>query len=103
MIAQGTLDGAEVDYVMWAYVVEDSEDYSSNLQIIHTSPPQLVHAVAVHPDTDPEFRDKIKTSLIRMHDSSSGRDVLKNMHFDMFLQMDHDTYASHEDDSQKVE
>ncbi|MDP2218100.1 MAG: PhnD/SsuA/transferrin family substrate-binding protein [Methanolobus sp.] len=103
MIAQGTLDGAEVDCVMWAYVVEDSEDYSSNLQIIHTSPPQLVHAVAVHPDTDKGFRDKIKTSLLRMHDSSSGRDVLKNMYFDMFLQMDHDTYASYEDDSRKVE
>ncbi|WP_094228477.1 PhnD/SsuA/transferrin family substrate-binding protein [Methanolobus psychrotolerans] len=95
MIMQGTLDGAEVDCTMWEYVVEDSADYSSNLKIIYSSPPQLAPAIAVHPDIDRELRGKIETSLFRMHDSLEGRDVLENMHFNMFVEIDHSAYIAH--------
>lgn len=97
MIVQGTLDGAEVDCIMWSYIVDSSTDYPSELKIIHTSPPQLVPAIAVHPETDKELENKIKTSLLKIHDSPGGRDILEGMDFNMFVEMDHDTYVSHED------
>lgn len=102
MIVQGTLDGAEVDCIMWAYVVDSSTDYSSDLKIIYSSPPQLVPAIAVNPDIDEELEGKIKTSLLKMHDSPAGRDVLNEMDFNMFVEMDHYTYASNEHGSLKV-
>ncbi|WP_406656985.1 PhnD/SsuA/transferrin family substrate-binding protein [Methanolobus sp. ZRKC2] len=96
MIIQGTLDGAEVDCIMWTYVVDSSTDYSSELKIIHSSPPQLVPTFAVHPDVDSELEDKIKTSLLKMHDSPEGMTLLKKMDFNMFVEIDHDTYTSNE-------
>jgi phosphonate transport system substrate-binding protein len=94
MVLQGTIDGAEVDCIMWAYIVENSVDYSSNLKIIDSSPPQLVPVIAVHPGIDKELKGKIQTSLLRMHDDPEGRVVLHNMHFNMFVEMEHSTYAS---------
>ena len=96
MVFQGSLDGAEIDCTMWEYVVEDSIDYSSSLQIIYKSPPQLAPVIAVNPEINMELKEKIKTSLLKMHDSPEGRTVLKNMQFNMFVEMDYDTYAVHQ-------
>ncbi len=99
MVVQGTLDGAEIDCIMWAYIVEDSEEYSSDLKIIYSSPPQLVPAVAVRPDIDRGLKGKITTSLLSMHDSPEGRKILRDLHFNMFVSMEHNTYVSYRDDS----
>ncbi len=96
MIVQGTLDGAEIDCTMWEYIVEDSLDYSSNLKIIYSSPPQLAPVIAVHPEIDRELEGKLKSSLFSMHDSPEGRNILKNMQFNMFVEMDHGVYAVQE-------
>ncbi len=102
MVVQGTLDGAEVDSVMWTYVVDGSTDYFSELKIIHLSPPQLVPVFAVHPDTDEELESKLTASLLGMHGSSVGRDILNEMDFNMFVAMDHDTYVSNEHSSSEI-
>lgn len=102
MVIQGTLDGAEVDSMMWSYIVTDSTDYSPELKIIYTSPPQLVPAIAFHPDVDKKLKMDVKTSLIRMHEIPEGKKVLENMHFDMFVEMDHETYAAYEDSLQRT-
>lgn len=94
MVLQGSIEGAEVDCIMWAYIVENSADHSSNLKIIDSSHPQLVPVIAVHPDIDKELKGKIQSSLLRMHDDPEGRVVLDDMHFNMFVEMEHSTYAS---------
>lgn len=97
MIMQGTLDGAEIDCIMWAYYVERSVELSSNMKIIYTSPSQVSPAFAVHPDIDPGLKSKIRESLLNMHNTDEGRLVLEDMHFNMFVEMDHDTYSSYGD------
>ncbi len=99
MVMQGTLDGAEIDCIMWAYVVENSADYSSDLKIVLVSPPQLVPVIAVHPEADEEERRTLIQSIIDMHKSSEGSAILKQLHFNMFVEMDHDTYESHKNSS----
>lgn len=102
LIVQGTLDGAEIDCMMWSYIVADSADYSSHLKIIDTSPPQLVPAIAVHPDMDKKLKNDITTSLLRMHETPEGKNVLENMYFNMFVEMDHETYAAYEGGLQRT-
>lgn len=97
MISQGTLDGAEVDCIMWTYFVEKSPYYSSRLKIVYSSPSQLVPAVAVRPDMDPDMENTIKSTLLHMHDSEEGRKILDDMGFNMFVAMDHETYLYYGD------
>jgi phosphonate transport system substrate-binding protein len=99
MVHQGTLDGAEIDRIMWDYMVQDSPEYSSDLTIIYSSSDHLVPLIAVNPEIDPGLKRDVTEVLLSMHDSQQGRDVLENMHFNMFVEMDHDTYLSYGNES----
>jgi phosphonate transport system substrate-binding protein len=75
-------------------VESSSEDYS-DLSIIYSSSGQLVPVVAVNPDIDQELKNDVAKTLLGMHDSREGREVLEEMHFNMFVEMDHETYAEY--------
>ncbi|MBP1909140.1 PhnD/SsuA/transferrin family substrate-binding protein [Methanolobus bombayensis] len=95
MVNQGTLDGAEIDCTMWSYIVQNSPEYSSNLKIVYSSSGHLVPVIAVHPEMSPNMRNEVVDLLFNMHDSQEGVEVLENMHFNMFVEMDHETYSSY--------
>ncbi|ETA69254.1 PhnD/SsuA/transferrin family substrate-binding protein [Methanolobus sp. WCC1] len=95
MVHQGSLDGAEIDCIMWSYMVESSSEDYSDLSIIYSSSGQLVPVVAVNPDIDQELKNDVAKTLLGMHDSREGREVLEEMHFNMFVEMDHETYAEY--------
>ena len=95
MVHQGSLDGAEIDCIMWSYMVESSSEDYSDLSIIYSSSGQLVPVVAVNPDIDQELKNDVAKTLLGMHDSREGREVLEEMHFNMFVEMDHETYAGY--------
>lgn len=98
MVHQGSLDGAEIDCIMWSYMVESSSEDYSDLSIIYSSSGQLVPVVAVNPDIDQELKNDVAKTLLGMHDSREGREVLEEMHFNMFVEMDHETYAEYGND-----
>ena len=98
MVHQGSLDGAEIDCIMWSYMVESSSEDYSDLSIIYSSSSQLVPVVAVNPDIDQELKNDVAKTLLGMHDSREGREVLEEMHFNMFVEMDHETYAEYGND-----
>jgi phosphonate transport system substrate-binding protein len=95
MVNQGTLDGAEVDCIMWSYIIENSPENYSGLKIIHSSSGQLVPVIAVHPEIDQDLKNDVTKVLLGMHDTKEGRGVLEKMHFNMFVEMDHGTYTAY--------
>jgi phosphonate transport system substrate-binding protein len=99
MVHQGTLDGAEIDRIMWDYmVVSSSKDYN-DLNVIYSISDHLVPVIAVNPDIDPELRKTLTDVLLSMHDSENGHNILEEMHFNMFVEIDHDAYLSHGNNS----
>ena len=95
MVHQGTLDGAEVDCIMWSYMIEGSPENYSDLKIISSSSGQLVPVIAVLPEIDQKLRNDVTKCLLGMYDTQEGRDVLEKMHFNMFVELDHETYAAY--------
>lgn len=91
MVSQGSIDAAEVDCVVWEYLVENS---LTELKIIHRSPPQLVPVIAVNPDIDAGSKEEFSKLLLSMHKSPKGRKVLENMGYDMFIEIDPDMYIN---------
>ncbi|TQD25685.1 PhnD/SsuA/transferrin family substrate-binding protein [Methanolobus vulcani] len=95
MVHQGTLDGAEIDRIMWDYMVTSSSEDYNDLNIIYSISDHLVPVVAVNPDIDPELRKTVSDALVSMHDSEKGVNVLEEMNFNMFVEMDHESYLSY--------
>ncbi len=91
MISQGSIDAAEVDCVVWEYLVEDS---LLELKIVYRSSPQLVPVIAVHPDIDVGAKEEFSKLLLSMHKSPKGREALGNMGYDMFIKIDDDMYIN---------
>ncbi|MDK2938530.1 MAG: hypothetical protein PWQ51_694 [Methanolobus sp.] len=95
MVHQGTLDGAEIDGIMWDYMVMSSSNDYNDLNIIYSVSDDLVPVIAVNPDIDSELRKTVTDVLLSMHDSEKGRRILEEMHFNMFVEIDHDAYLSY--------
>jgi phosphonate transport system substrate-binding protein len=92
MVHQGTLDGAEVDHIMWDYIMRSSSDDYSDVKIIYSSTDHLVPVIAVNPKIDSEMKKEVTNVLLTMHNSEEGHEVLEKMNFNMFIEIDHETY-----------
>jgi len=91
-VANGTVDGAAVDSIVFDWEVAGKPELKSALRVIHTSAP-LPFAPIVTPASLPSrTRDLIATALLAMPDSEDGRMVLRKLQIDGFRAPDPDSY-----------
>lgn len=95
-VAQGEVDGAAVDSLIWDYMNRKQPEVTSMTRIVEVSPPYGIPPVVVPPGVDPPLRRALKKLLLSMHTDPEGREILGEMNIEKFT-------AGREEDYRSVE
>ncbi len=93
-VAQGIVDGAAVDHLIWEYLSRTNPEITSKIKVIEKSPPYGIPPVVVRPGLDPELKERIKQIFLNAHKNERGREILKGMMIDRFVTVDDGAYDS---------
>ncbi|RME85110.1 MAG: phosphate/phosphite/phosphonate ABC transporter substrate-binding protein [Caldilineae bacterium] len=93
-VAQGIVDGATVDSLVFDALVKSEPELGKRLRIIERSRPFGIPPVVVHPDLDPALKMAVRDALIGMHKDPQGRQALAVLHVDRFVLPDPAAYES---------
>lgn len=93
-VAQGIVDGAAVDSLIWEYLNRTNPEFTSKTKVIEKSLPYGIPPVVARPGLDPELKEKIKQIFLNAHDDEKGRKILKGMMIDKFVVIDDSAYDS---------
>ncbi|MCK5707357.1 MAG: phosphate/phosphite/phosphonate ABC transporter substrate-binding protein [Candidatus Aureabacteria bacterium] len=94
LVAEGKVDGAAVDHLIWEYMNATDPEFTSKTKVIFKSEPYGMPPVVVHPDIDPVLKKKIKDILLNMHKDEFGKKILKKVFIDEFIVPDDKDYDS---------
>ena len=93
-VAQGIVDGAAVDSLIWEYLNATNPKFTSKTRILEKSPPYAVPPVVVPRDVDPILKNKMKQALLNAHLDPTGQKILHEMKIDKFVVINDEAYDS---------
>jgi phosphonate transport system substrate-binding protein len=93
-VAQGLVDGAAVDSLIWEYLNRTNDEHTSRTRIIAKSPQFGVPPVVVPSDMDPRLKEKLREIFLSADSDEKGRQVLGKMMIDKFVVVDDQAYDS---------
>jgi phosphonate transport system substrate-binding protein len=93
-VAQGIVDGAAVDHLIWEYADRTNPEFTSKTKVIEKSPPYGIPPVVVPPGLDPRLKERLRQILLNVHKDEKGKEILKGMMIDKFVIVDDSTYDS---------
>jgi phosphonate transport system substrate-binding protein len=93
-VADGLVDGAAVDSLVWEYSKQKTPERIQQLRIIAKSDPYGIPPVVVRPGLDPELKKHLKEILLSASADPEGNDILKGMMIDRFVPGDDTNYNS---------
>jgi len=93
-VAQGIVDGAAVDSLIWEYLNATNPEFTSKTRIVIKSPPYAIPPVAVPRGLDPGLKDKLKQAFLNAHLDPKGQMILQKMRIDRFVVIDDRAYDS---------
>ncbi|MDD5104439.1 MAG: phosphate/phosphite/phosphonate ABC transporter substrate-binding protein [Desulfuromonadaceae bacterium] len=93
-VADGIVDGAAVDSLVWEYSKQKYPEQIQQLCIIATSDPYGIPPVVVRPGLDSELKKQLKDILLSASADPEGNDILKGMMIDRFVEGDDANYNS---------
>lgn len=91
-VAQGMVDGAAVDSLIWDYMDKKDRKFTKETEIIKISKPYGIPPLVVRPGLDEGLKIRIKDILLNMHNEKEGSDILKGMFIDRFIEVDDSIY-----------
>jgi phosphonate transport system substrate-binding protein len=93
-VAEGIVDAAAVDSLIWEYMNRITPDLTSKTEIVKKSAPYGIPPVVVRPDMDPSLKKKLRGIFLGVHEDKKGREILKGMMIDKFVVIDDSNYDS---------
>ncbi len=93
-VAQGVVDGAAVDSLIWEYLNRTDPQYTSETKVIKKSSPYGIPPVVVRRDLKPELKSKLRRIFLTANRDAQGREILKGMMIDKFVLIDDSAYDS---------
>lgn len=93
-VAQGIVDGASVDSLIWEYFNATNPEFTSKTYILKKSPPYAIPLVAVPENLAPELKSKLKQVFLNAHLDPKGQEILQKMKIDKFVVIDDKAYDS---------
>lgn len=83
-VAKKLVDGAAVDSLIWDYTQWQHPELTAKTRIVTTSPPYGIPPIVVRKDVDPAIKGQLRDTLLTMHESPRGREILAGMMIDRF-------------------
>lgn len=93
-VAQGIVDGAAVDSLIWEYLNATNPEFTSKTRVLKKSPPYAIPPVVVPRDIDPSLKEKMKQAFLNAHLDPKGQEILKKMKIDKFVLIEDRAYDS---------
>ena len=93
-VAQGVVEGAAVDSLIWEYMNRKDCKYTKKTKIIKVSEPYGIPPVVVRPGLNENLKRKIKTILLNMANDKEGKGILEGMFIDRFVKIDDFDYET---------
>lgn len=94
IVADGLVDGAAVDSLIWDYLVEREPQLLKQVKVIAQSPPFGIPPVVTSPSLDPKRAQAIRDQLLQLHLDPQGQEILRGMGVDRFVVVDDAQYES---------
>jgi phosphonate transport system substrate-binding protein len=93
-VAFGLADGAAVDSLIFEDMKRLNDPAVDRVKIIQVSPPYGIPPMVVSPDIDKSQKQLMLSTLLKMKDDPSGREILKELHIKRFILPDPSIYYS---------
>jgi phosphonate transport system substrate-binding protein len=93
-VAEGLVDGAAVDSLIWEYYQRKDPATTGRTRVIATSPPYGIPPVVVRSGLDDGTGARLKEVLLDAHRDPQGEAILKAMMIDRFVEVDDSIYDS---------
>ncbi|MCK4795462.1 MAG: phosphate/phosphite/phosphonate ABC transporter substrate-binding protein [Desulfobacteraceae bacterium] len=93
-VAQGIVEGAAVDSLVWEYLNATNPEFTSKTRILKKSSPYAIPPVAVPRNLTPDLKDKMKQAFLHAHLDPQGQEILQKMKIDKFVEIADQAYDS---------
>jgi phosphonate transport system substrate-binding protein len=93
-VADGMVDGAAVDSLIWEYLNKIKPELTGKTRILLKSDPYAIPPFVVHPSLDPALKEKLRTLLLRAHTKPEGKKILDKMMTEKFVPISDSAYDS---------
>lgn len=93
-VADGLVDGAAVDSLVYDYLRARDPEAVSGTRVIARWGPYGTPPIVVHPHLDPALRSALKGLLLSMHAEPDGRKILERLLIDRFVDADPGLFQS---------
>ena len=93
-VAEGIVDGAAVDSLIWEYLNRTKPQFTAATKIIERSPPYGIPPVVVRKELDPKLKERLRQVFLTAHEDGKGQEILKGMMIDKFLPVKDRAYNS---------
>lgn len=93
-VADGLVDGAAVDSLVYDYLRARDPDAVKGTRVIGRWGPYGIPPIVVHPDLDPALRSALRGLLLSMHAEPGGRAVLEPLLIERFVDADPGLFGS---------
>lgn len=93
-VAEGIVDGATVDSLVFDALVRTEPELGRQLRVIEHSADFGIPPVVVHPDLHPALKTALAQALLDMHQDPQGRQALATLYVDQFTPPDPAAYET---------
>jgi phosphonate transport system substrate-binding protein len=97
MVAEGVVDAASVDHLVFKSLVKQRPEIGNQVRIVEKSRPFGIPPVVVRRGMKPELREKLRDLFLGMHQHDTGRQAMESLGFERFVQgreADYDAIAA---------
>jgi len=94
LVANGLVDGAAVDSLIWEYLNQFDPTHTTRTKIVQKSSPYGIPPVVVRPNLDKKTKRELRRIFLNMHLDPQGRNILQGMLIDKFVPVDDSLYDS---------
>lgn len=93
-VAQGVIDGAAVDSLIWEYTNRTNPEFTSKTRIIRKSAPYAIPPLVVSRNLDTKTKEGLRQIFLNTHHDTKGKEILNKMMIDKFVVIDDSAYDS---------
>lgn len=93
-VADGLVDGAAVDSLVYDYMTTTNPELESGTKVIATWGPYGMPPVVVNPEIDNSLKKQLRSFLLNLAATSRGRQILNSLEIDHFEVVDDAIYDS---------
>lgn len=94
MVAEGGVDGAAVDSLIYDYMIRKEPQLAKKTRILARSDPYGIPPVVVRPGIPAPLRERLRTVLLTMHENPEGVLILQGMMLRRFVAANDAAYGT---------